>query len=107
MEERELCKYSIWSVPEHVMVILSVQKEYYYYYCKDNFWTHMLLSHDPTMRDLSSGIIMHDDNAMEDRVTLRTCLFSEIEYILRRESCPTDTTNCLFSATATAVTASL
>ena len=50
---------------------------------------------------------MHDDNGIDDSVTLRTCLFSEMEYILRRESRPTDTTNCLLSAIATAVTGSL
>lgn len=72
-----------------------------------HLWTHMLLSQDPTIRDLSSGMIMHDDNGIDDSVTLRTCLFSEMEYILRRESRPTDTTNCLLAAIATAVTGSL
>lgn len=50
---------------------------------------------------------MHDDSGIDDSVTLRTCLFSEMEYILRRESRPTDTTNCLLAAIATAVTGSL
>ena len=67
----------------------------------------MLLSHEPTIRDLSSGIMMHDDKAIDESVTLRTCLFSLMEYILKSESCPTDTTNCLLSDRATAVTDSL